>query len=104
MLSNLPRQLRFDQERLHFTSGAVNNLRLISDVRAGVTLAQKQTLARRRPTPIRGSGRSALNRVSFDKEISPSGREIENTISTGELDLCLMSGLRAAGATGRKII
>lgn len=28
MPSNLPRPLRFDQERLHFTSGAVTNLRL----------------------------------------------------------------------------
>lgn len=27
MLSNFPRQLRFDQVRLHFTSGAVTNLR-----------------------------------------------------------------------------
>jgi len=30
MFSNLPRQLRFDQERLHFTSGAVNNRAFIA--------------------------------------------------------------------------
>jgi hypothetical protein len=49
MLSNLPRQLRFDQKRLHFTSGAVNNLRLNPAGEASFAFARKPAFCVRVP-------------------------------------------------------
>ena len=51
MLSNWRRQMRFDQERLHFTSGAVNNLRPMSAVESRFCITQKRT-SRRTITPL----------------------------------------------------